>query len=95
MNRQPHILGASSNLLGIALLIVTGLNITHTASKTFSDEIAALAAVMLMTSCALSYLSLRAPTDINRSGLWADRTFLGGLLTLLISIVVLVVGGVD
>ena len=26
MDRSPHILGAASNLLGIALLIITGLN---------------------------------------------------------------------
>jgi hypothetical protein len=31
MDRPPHILNASSNLLGIALLIITGLNISGVA----------------------------------------------------------------
>lgn len=59
MQRPTHILNAASNLLGIALLIIAGLNVSHIADKSFADEIAWIAAVCLAGSCLLSYLSLR------------------------------------
>jgi len=59
MQRPTHILNAASNLLGIALLIIAGLNVSHIADKSLADETAWFAAVCLATSCLLSYLSLR------------------------------------
>jgi len=94
-DRQPHILNAASNLLGISLLVVTGLKISHTSSRTFADEIAAVAGLLFMASCLLAYLSIRAPTTANRSGTWADRVFLLGQLTLFIALLVLMIGGVE
>ena len=91
MQRLPHILNAASNLLGIALLIIAGLNVSHVADKSFADEIAWIAAVCLAGSCLLSYLSLRhgEPSRIEQ---WADRIFLLGLVMLIVSIVVLAIG---
>ena len=60
MGRNGHILNAASNLMGIALLIVTGINITDEAQRTYADETATFAAVLLAVSCLLSYLSLRS-----------------------------------
>lgn len=92
MQRPTHILNAASNLLGIALLIIAGLNVSHIADKSFADEIAWLAAVCLATSCLFSYLSLRHERPSHGFERWADRIFLLGLVTLIGSIVVLAIG---
>lgn len=93
MQRPSHILNAASNLLGIALLIIAGLNVSHIADKSFADEIAWMAAVCLAASCLLSYLSVRREQRPGQSfEHWADRIFILGLVTLIASIVVLAVG---
>jgi len=92
MQRPSHILNAASNLLGIALLIIAGLNVSHVADKSVADEIAWLAAVFLASSCLLSYLSLRHGTPGHRFEDWADRIFLIGLIMLIGSMVVLAIG---
>lgn len=92
MQRPTHILNAASNLLGIALLIIAGLNVSHIADKSFADEIAWVAAVCLAASCLLSYLSLRHEQRGARLEHWADPIFLAGLLLLIAAIIVLAVG---
>lgn len=92
MQRPTHILNAASNLLGIALLIIAGLNVSHIADKSFADEIAWAAAVCLACSCLLSYLSLRHERPNQGFERWADRIFLFGLVTLIAAIVVLAIG---
>jgi len=89
MHRPTHILNAASNLLGIALVIIAGLNVSHIADKNFADEIAWSAAAFLAMSCLFSYLSIRQESaGIEK---WADRVFLLGLAMLIGSIVVLAV----
>ena len=86
--RTGHILNAASNLLGIALVIIAGLNVSHAARNGIADEIAWVAAICLGTSCFLSYLALRDETVRNRRAeKWADRVFLLGLLALIASMV--------
>jgi len=92
MERPTHILNAASNLLGIALLIIAGLNVSHVADKSFADEIAWAAAVLLAVSCLFSYLALRHERSGARLEHWADRIFLTGLLLLIAAIVVLAIG---
>jgi len=91
MQRPTHILNAASNLLGIALLIIAGLNVSHIADKSFADEIAWIAAVCLAGSCLLSYLSLRHERRGERLEHWADRIFLAGLVMLIAAMVVLAI----
>ncbi|MDQ2878283.1 MAG: hypothetical protein M3R41_04330 [Pseudomonadota bacterium] len=91
MNRPPHILNASSNLLGIALLIITGLNVTNIASRTMADEVAWASAVLFGASCLLSYLAIRSGSG-GRLETLADKAFLAGLITLILSVLVLALG---
>ena len=89
MARSSHILNAASNLLGIALLIVTGLHITNHSSKTYADETALAAALLLALSCFVSYLSIRkGEAGVTLEGL-ADKIFLAGLAALTLAVVVL------
>lgn len=82
MGKHHHILNASSNLLGISLVIIAGLKVSGASSKTFADEVACLAAICFCASCVLSYAAIR--TDDKTDGLetWADRIFFFGLLSI-------------
>jgi len=89
MARNSHILNAASNLLGIALLIVTGIHITANSSKTYADEMALVAALLLAVSCVVSYLSIRQGERGERLENWADKIFLGGLIALVAAVLIL------
>lgn len=89
MPKHSHILNAASNLLGICLLIITGLNVTDRSHTSFADEIAWLAAICFALSCLLSYLALRTNSEIPMYERWADRIFLVGLLTVVGAVAVL------
>lgn len=89
MDRHPHILNAASSLLGIALVIITGLNVSNVARTSFADEIAWVSAVCLAASCLLSYLGISRGGADRRLERWADRIFLAGLVTLFLSVIVL------
>lgn len=88
MPKSTHILNAASNLLGIAMLIVTGLKITRHSRGTYADELALVAAVMLAISCLLSYLALRREVHSPLED-WADRIFLAGLVCLVGAVAIL------
>ena len=90
-DRPSNILNAASNLLGIALVIIAGLNVAHMAAQGFADDVAWIAAVCLALSCVLSYLTLRHTTRRETIERWADRVFLLGLFALFASIVVLAI----
>ena len=86
--KSSHILSASSNLLGICFILLTSLKLFNITSKTIIDEITLVAIVLFMSSCVLSFLSIRSKT--NRSEKYekiADLIFLGGLFLLFITTV--------
>jgi hypothetical protein len=89
MPKHTHILNAASNLLGIAFVIIAGLNVTGMTGKTFADEVAWAAAVLLSLSCLLSYLAIRAEPNGGRAESVADVAFLLGLVALFASVLVL------
>lgn len=93
MNRSPHILNVSSNLLGITLLIIAGLHLTDRSAQSFADEIAWVGAVCFLSACFLSYLSLGGSRRGERLEVWADRIFLLGMTSLFCAIVVLALPG--
>jgi len=83
-NKTPHILTASSNLLGICFLIVTSLKVLHLNGGTYMDELATIALVLFMASCIFSFLSIRSKNK-KYTGIYetiADYIFLTGLMSL-------------
>jgi amino acid transporter len=88
--KQPHILNAASNLLGICFILITGLKITDSDIGTFADEISIFAALTLMISCLLSYASIRAEKNSERWENWADALFLAGMISLCVAMLVFV-----
>ncbi|MBW8753227.1 MAG: hypothetical protein JF595_03605 [Sphingomonadales bacterium] len=91
MPRHHHILNAASNLLGIALIIITGLHISGRAATTMADEIAWLAGGCLSVSTLLSYIAIRREPAPSRCEIWADRIFLAGLVFLVLAVLALAV----
>ena len=89
MSNNHHILNAASNLLGIALIIITGISVTGQLGRSIADEIAWAAALCFSLSCLLSYLSMRNEQRTARYELWADRIFLAGLVTVLLAVAIL------
>ncbi|HEU0117532.1 MAG TPA: hypothetical protein VFR09_02760 [Alphaproteobacteria bacterium] len=80
--KQPHILNASSNLLGICFVLVTGLKLTRMSADTWADEISLVSSVFLLASCVLSYISIRNEKHTLRYEKAADYSFLTGILLL-------------
>ncbi len=79
--KSHPILNGASNLLGVTFVIITGLKLTSYGDRSFADEAALGAAVLLTASCFFSYQSIRGGPD------WwegiADRLFLAAQLLLL------------
>lgn len=90
MDRHPNILNAASNLLGISFLIIAGLSLTKSNSRSFADEIAWASAVCFLASIFLSYVAIRKQSDTAWQAIWADRIFMLGVATL--TLATLVVG---
>ncbi len=87
----PHILNTSSNLLGFCLIVMTSLRLSDKAETTFLDELTGAASVLLMASCALSFLSMRSRNEARSERLEnkADIVFIAAL-TLVFATIVLV-----
>jgi cytochrome bd-type quinol oxidase subunit 2 len=88
MERTPNILNAASNLLGICFLIITGLSLTRSNSRSYADEAAWVAAVCFLLSIGFSYYAIRTELKAARSAAWADRIFMLGVATLTTSILI-------
>ncbi len=86
IGKQPHILNASSNLIGICFILITGLKITGKSDTTWADELSLVAAFVFLGSCLLSYISLRSATQTAFYEKIADLFFLIGILILFVAV---------
>jgi len=83
MDKSPHILNTSSNLLGICFLLLTSLKVLGKSQQTVIDDITFVAIILFMLSCLLSFLSMRKQTEQSRNlEKIADYIFLAGLSVL-------------
>lgn len=87
-NTSQHILGASANLLGFCLFVITALHVTDTNEQSMIDEFTAIISILLATSCTLSFLSLRTlkPRLEKLYETLADYLFIGSLIGIIIII---------
>lgn len=85
-----QIIGASTNLLGVCLIIITALKVSGFSAAALLDEITAVSSVFFLISCVIAYLSLRRTSRF--TGLYrdiADYAFLAGSTLLVISTILL------
>jgi heme/copper-type cytochrome/quinol oxidase subunit 4 len=88
--KSPHILNASSNLLGLCFVVLTSLKYLKAAQRTVIDEIVMVAIILFMLSCVLSFLSIRG--NIREGGKWekmADVLFLVGILVVFVTTILI------
>ena len=91
--KSPHILNASSNLLGFSLIIITSLKISKMSPSTYLDEFAGLACLLFACSCFFSFLAIRTKNE-NREHRFetvADYLFLIALFCIVLAVVIVTV----
>ena len=89
-NRSPHILNTSANLLGFCFIVLTSVKVSKLEESSFIDEGAALAIIIFISSCLLSFLAMRS--SLNKSKKLesiADILFLCGLIVLFITTILI------
>ena len=85
-NKSPHILNTSANLMGFCFIVLTSVKISKLNESSFINEGAALAIILFMSSCLLSFLAMRnANLNSKKLELSADMLFLLGLVVLFIT----------
>lgn len=85
-NRSPHILSTSANLLGLCFIVLTSIKVSRMQDVTLIDETTALAIILFMTSCILSFLAMRRKQKGNdQLEKIADIIFLSGLIVLFLT----------
>ena len=84
--KSPHILNASSNLLGICFIVLTSLKVLNISNKTIIDEVTIASIIFFMASCILSFLAIRGKyKNSERLENIADIVFISGLSLLFIT----------
>lgn len=85
-----HILPTSSNLLGICFVILSFIKVGDNAHTTFLDECIIIPIILFFIASMLSYISMRSSTEKPRIEHMADNIFMGGLMSLSLIAVILV-----
>ncbi|HEY0274264.1 MAG TPA: hypothetical protein VGC22_13815 [Chitinophaga sp.] len=87
-NKSPHILNTSANLLGFCLIVLTSIKVAKFNQATIIDDLTGIASLLLIASCLLSFLSMRAMHHHNsrRMEVVAEYIFLIALICLGITI---------
>ena len=83
-NKSVHILNISATLFGLCYVVFTSLKALKLDGNTLIDEFTAFSMVLFLTSCLLSFLSIRGSKRSVMFEKIADYTFLSGLFTLFI-----------
>jgi len=88
--KSPHILNASSNLLGFSLIIITSLKISKISQSTYLDEFAGFSCILFACSCFFSFLAIRTKIEKREStfeGI-ADYLFLIALFCIVLAVII-------
>lgn len=92
----PHILNASSTLLGLCFVVLTSLRLGDNHETSVIDEFTAVAILIFMTSSILSYLSMRnSKMTGNKYEKIADIVFLSGLIVLFITTILVTLNVIE
>ena len=79
--KSPHILNASSNLLGLCFIVLTSLRLLKVEDRPVMSVLAIVATTLFMTSTLLSFLSLKRESSLSRRlEKIADYVFIAGAI---------------
>ncbi len=91
-NKSSHVLNTSANLLGLCFVVLASIKAMKVGGQTVIDDFTTVALFLFMSSCLLSFLSIRSE-DAARSRWYenvASYIFLAGLLSMFVITVMLV-----
>ena len=88
MHRPQPILSAATNLLGICFIIITGLKLANANARSYADEVAWLAALLLFVAALFAYLAIRSQGARGWHIRLADIAFLAGMTVLAVAVVI-------
>ncbi len=92
-DKSPHIMNASTNLVGFAFIVLTSLKAFHLGQSVFIDEMTTISVVGFMLSTFFSFVSMRT-TSVKRSGTYeiiADYIFFSSLFIMFVVCVLLTI----
>ena len=92
-DKTPHIMNASTNLVGFSFIVLTSLKAFYVGHIWFIDETTVLAVTGFILSTLLSFLSMRSKNEklAERYEIIADYVFFASLLIMLIVCILLTV----
>lgn len=82
-NLSDHILQVSATMIGVCLTVIALLKVTYFHFKTYADEILGFDTLLFISSCFLSYTSVRVKYE-NKFEKFADILFFVGLLIMVV-----------
>jgi hypothetical protein len=87
--KNPHILNAAANLLGVCFFIITGIRLTDVEELQEINRLVFVGSLFFVVSCLLSYLSIRNIRFTDTFEIYADYSFLIGILLLCVVMLLL------
>ena len=90
---SQHILGTAANLLGFCLIIISSFHIGKRAEESRIDEFVSIIALLLILSCAFSFISIKTEDTIkeHRFENIADSIFILALIGILVILSIITV----
>lgn len=90
--KSPYILSSASNFLGLCFIVLTSIKFFNLLEKSIIDEVIAVAALIFMTSCIFSFLSMRSKIERKkvRYENIADYLFMSGLVVIYFVTIIIV-----
>ena len=92
-DKSPHIMNASTNLVGFTFVVLTSLKAFHLGQSAFIDEMTAVSVVGFMLSTIFSFASIRT-AEKKRSITYetiASYVFFGSLLMMFVVCMLIIV----
>ena len=88
MHRHPHVLNASTNLLGVSFVVIGALKLSNSNARSYADEVAWVSTAMFLIAVVSSYWAIRRNEASQVTNVIADTSFFLGILLLALSVVI-------
>jgi hypothetical protein len=88
MHRHPHVLNASSQLLGVTFVVIGALKLTNSNARSYADEVAWGAAAFFLVGVVSSYWAIRKNETSRITNFIADASFFLAVFLLSLSVTI-------
>jgi cytochrome bd-type quinol oxidase subunit 2 len=88
MHRHPHVLNASSQLLGVTFVVIGALKLTNSNARSYADEVAWSAAALFLVGVVSSYWAIRKNETSRITNFIADASFFLAVFLLSLSVTI-------